>query len=277
MQNIDLDRIHELNFMILKKFKSVCEANDICYYLAAGTLLGAAREHDFIAWDDDIDINIPRESYEKLIRLPADVWGDDFKLLKYNEVGMDEYFYDFVPRLLYVGEKIPFYGFEQMGECCDKRYKNYARLDIFVMDNTYCSLGHKFISGLQAFVYGLALGHRPLMNLGDYKGFSKIAVVLFSNIGKFFSLKEIYSLYEKICTKVKKDYGYIYVSNAEPFDVVFQIRKKECYSGKINLPIRDEMFSAPCGYDALLKMRYGDYLTPPPEDERIPAHRIVND
>ena len=51
---------------ILKYFISVCEQNDLHYWLAAGTCLGALRHQGFIPWDDDLDVFIPREDYEKL-------------------------------------------------------------------------------------------------------------------------------------------------------------------------------------------------------------------
>jgi len=51
---------------ILKYFISVCEQNDLHYWLAAGTCLGALRHQGFIPWDDDLDVFMPREDYEKL-------------------------------------------------------------------------------------------------------------------------------------------------------------------------------------------------------------------
>ena len=54
---------------ILLNFKDFCDNHDLKMYLCAGTLLGAVRHHGFIPWDDDIDVCMDRESYQKVMRL----------------------------------------------------------------------------------------------------------------------------------------------------------------------------------------------------------------
>ena len=63
---ISVEELKKLELDILKYLKNVCSENGLTYYLAFGTLLGAVRHKGFIPWDDDIDVWMPREDYEKL-------------------------------------------------------------------------------------------------------------------------------------------------------------------------------------------------------------------
>jgi len=63
----DIKEIQAIGFEILCDIDSYCKKNNIKYMLSGGTTLGAVREHDFIPWDDDIDIMMPRADFEKFI------------------------------------------------------------------------------------------------------------------------------------------------------------------------------------------------------------------
>ena len=53
---------------MLMAFDKFCRENNLCYFLSDGTLLGAIRHKGFIPWDDDADVYMLREDYEKLIQ-----------------------------------------------------------------------------------------------------------------------------------------------------------------------------------------------------------------
>lgn len=61
-----LDKHHQRLLEILIYFDKICRENNIRYWLSSGTALGAVRHGGFIPWDDDADVEMLREDFEKL-------------------------------------------------------------------------------------------------------------------------------------------------------------------------------------------------------------------
>ena len=71
---------------MLRFFKDFCEKNGITFYFIGGGLIGALRNGGFIPWDDDIDVLLPRDDYERLCRLWQEQYPDGrFRLLRTDD------------------------------------------------------------------------------------------------------------------------------------------------------------------------------------------------
>lgn len=68
----DLRIMQECDVVLLKIFDKICKKHNITYWLDWGTLLGAVRHNGFIPWDDDMDVCVPRNDYEKLLEILTD-------------------------------------------------------------------------------------------------------------------------------------------------------------------------------------------------------------
>lgn len=79
MWKLTTHEVQKIEYDILVAFDQFCEANHLTYMLAGGTLLGAIRHHGFIPWDDDIDVIMPRNDYDRLLQLPKTVIGNEQK------------------------------------------------------------------------------------------------------------------------------------------------------------------------------------------------------
>lgn len=73
MTDKELKQLQATELGILEDFHKYCKQHNLRYYLIGGALLGAERYKNFIPWDDDIDVGMPRDDYEKL----KEVWERD--------------------------------------------------------------------------------------------------------------------------------------------------------------------------------------------------------
>lgn len=69
VRELTLDEVHQAELDLLALIDSFCTQHHLRYYLAYGTLLGAIRHDGFIPWDDDADVWMPREDYDRFLRL----------------------------------------------------------------------------------------------------------------------------------------------------------------------------------------------------------------
>ena len=80
----ELRRIQLRQLEILKYVDGICKKNGIPYWLSSGTLLGAVRHGGFIPWDDDVDIEMLKEDFNKLCHILEHSVSDDYVLQTHN-------------------------------------------------------------------------------------------------------------------------------------------------------------------------------------------------
>ncbi len=63
-----MEEERRIQLAIIEAVNQFCKKNGITYFLAYGSLLGAVRNNGYIPWDDDVDIIMFREDYERFLR-----------------------------------------------------------------------------------------------------------------------------------------------------------------------------------------------------------------
>lgn len=76
-----LQRVQQLELMILRDFMQFCDQNHLQYFGLAGTGIGAIRHQGFIPWDDDIDVGLPRKDYETFVKLATEQLSDKYIIM----------------------------------------------------------------------------------------------------------------------------------------------------------------------------------------------------
>ncbi len=261
-----LEKIHFINLEMLKEFDRVCRENGLHYYLFAGTLLGAVRHQDFIPWDDDVDVMMPREDVDRLISLREN-FREGFSLWVPEEQG---FFYDMIPRVLYETSQMRTPGEEDLFY---QNANNKISIDIFAMDNACMGTRFKLqVFGLKM-SYGLLMGHRYRVDLNKYKGIQKAQAAILSRLGKRISVKRLYSLYNKIARMGnKRDTEYIF-NSTNKLCLLYRVFPRKDFEGDEYLPLHGNLFSVPCDFHGVLGINFtGNYMKLPGSKRRKPGH-----
>ena len=238
---------------ILLDFAEFCDAHDLQYFLAYGTLIGAIRHKGYIPWDDDIDVQMPREDYDRLIHIyNSEKKNQNFELIDPWSKRARHSFVKIVDNRTVKVEP----GID---------YRNgYLGIDIDVFP----------LDGMPSDDAKLDKWHRSLMRvynmylycvLDTKKSLKrKIAVPLirFFTGGKNALLKKAMKLHAKY------PYGSCeYVGSIEsPWNNKRERSKKSCFVDSVLVEFEGHLLKAPIGYHEILTATFGDYMTPP-EDQ----------
>lgn len=256
-KKLDIKEIQKEELNILKVVVNFMKKNDIDYFLWAGTYLGAIRHNGFIPWDDDIDIAVFREDYNKLIRILKNnnnIIENDIMSIGFELNNSDW------PYIKIVNKKI---RVEETAGVDD-----YLWIDIFPLDGAPQSkIYYKYIFFLKKIFLLKRNEYRKLKDNNK----NKIRFLLKKIIKLFIKLvpyKYIISFYIRECSKHKiidsKFFGNL-VWNVGPDYKLFL--KEEAIKQDLFL-FEKTKFNGFKNYNYFLSKNYGDYMTLPPEDDR---------
>lgn len=263
----ELSELKKIQLGILKYVAEFCERNEICYHLTAGTLLGAVRHRGFIPWDDDIDIAMTRENYDKFIRLFSDPSGK----YSFHCVENDKK-YCYPMGKVFDEDTILYEPDSKHG------YKIAVYIDVFVWDFLPDNL--KVIKRLYD-KRDFYLRLRALQKSTQHRGclLRRICVHM---LGKLLSAIPSRFFAEAIVRNAKEfrytdrlNYGSLLGYSRLVLD-------RKLIDSVIKMEFEGELYNVPIGYDECLTAVYGEYMELPSSDNRIPSHHfeayhIIND
>lgn len=253
-------KIWAIELDLLLRFDEVCRHNGLKYFLAEGSLLGAVRHKGFIPWDDDTDVVMPREDYEKLLTLESEFAEPYFLQIPGHDNG---YYFSFAKlrNSNTTGVGIPF------------RYERFNQgigIDIFVLDAVDLNkdeAGYTRIADLIR--QNSAYMRKSNINPTD-EDIRRIASYV--DIDPVANLAEI----NQIATShMKTNTGYVGIMSCTIYPYSRHVWQKKAFEDTVLLPVEDFKFPAPIGFDHILSTTYGDYLIFPPKEKRGQWHQTT--
>ena len=260
MRKMTIEETKRVELDILSGIADFCDSHGLRYYLAYGTLIGAVRHKGFIPWDDDIDIQMPRDDYNKMIEMfNVENEGKHLRLISPYDSDSLHSFVKIIDTRTVKFES----GF---------KYRNSDQalgidVDVFPLD------GQPDDDAAYSKWYGKKQKIYKMMQfvLMDPNISWKHKIVC-----TFLQLVRSKAYYQKKADKLQNPYSFndskyvgctasLYNSKKNRHDI-------SLYSESVLLDFEDKKFKAPVGYHEILTAMYGDYMKLPPEDQQVTHH-----
>ena len=267
--NFDKKKYKEILLNTMKRFIKLCEEHNINYFGSGGTVLGAVRHQGLIPWDDDIDVYMLRNDYEKFLSLKNQIKGSGFEICTID----DKNYY------------LPYAKF------CNANTTIWERKDL------------PYIMGVFIDIFPLDECNGDVEQIRNKrKTFGDIFEKYFYSIKKLDTQKVIEywkSGYKKRCLAIIKEFTLLHMPGNQDYykknvldyiemikggkgnflfhifftyDVEKEIFKKEWFEDYIELPFEDFKIRVAKGYKEYLIQMFGDYMTPPPPEKQKSRH-----
>lgn len=255
---------------IFNYFIELCKENNIRYYTCCGTTLGSVRHHNFIPWDDDIDVLVPRDDYERLLFLLSNADLGKYELVTpYNT---KNYYLSFAKLCIKnstiiehknVPQEIGLYiDIFPLDSCSDDYYtymKDQKQYEL--LRNKLFIASSKFdLRSILGFVY-----RRDLYNL---------AQIFYSTINsKKYRFKTLYQM-----KKLFEKYPFgstLHVTSYASFWVGKEYHDLDWFEEGSYGIFADINVVNPKEFDKYLTQLYGDYMKLPPVEKRVSHHNNV--
>lgn len=260
-------KIWAVQLDLLEKLMEVCAKYHLRYFAANGTLLGAVRHGGFIPWDDDVDIVMPREDYDRLIQVAEKEFRHPYFLHFSNE--KEDYYRNYMRLRNENTTAIPMKDF-------NRRCSKGMFIDIFPLDGC-CENGT--LQKLR--FWGITLRSvlaDTYIYYGEFKRMKAVRALLRLAAGIWCGIMGYGGLLnsmENLRRKTSADsacqvYSIFHGNKATVMPAAW-------YREQRLLPFEHLMLPVPAGSEDLLTMLYGDYMQLPPSEKRGQHHEIFMD
>lgn len=264
MKQLTMDEIKSVSLDVLQEFHDFCEANNLRYTLAFGTLIGVVRHKGYIPWDDDIDVLMPRPDYELFFRLYEN--SDDFAAINHEHGNAMIAFGRLCDmKRTYVDSSIVPWVNCKTGVWIDIFPLDGSENDLVSLQGRIAKLKHKWQMGLSK--------RLSLRSFSQCTSISEKVRLLLKKM--MYWGKNIDKLVDEHILECRK-YDWetsMYVGHFSHLgNKIKHLWPKEDFEEYLSKEFEGRKFHVCSGYDRHLRLLFGDYMKFPPAEQRVPHH-----
>lgn len=257
-----LSKLQEAELEIFKEFVKICDNEKLTYMICGGSFLGAVRHHGFIPWDDDIDVAMPRPDFEKLLKVAPKLLPEHLYLSTYKRK-------DHVTLVAQIFNKDKAFTLNNAA----KVVQTGAWIDILVIDGAPEPGLQRKIFGIKYMYYRMLnqFAHfEEIVNLNKKRPWYENAAIKFAQITRIEKKLDPVKIGDRFhrFLKKRKYEDSKYVATFMGAAKMNEILPKEVYGVGSEYEYEGMIIKGPDKADEYLSHFYGDYMTPPPVDQR---------